>query len=128
MATDPMSAPPAAVAAPGAIASTPEERQQAMIAHWGGMLPFFGFLFPLGLYAAKMGESPFVEDQAKESLNMQILVLMLSILFAISIVILIGFVLLPSLLLVNGIYCFMAGAAAKEGKLYRYPYIIRIIQ
>ena len=143
MATDPTAGKPAAagaptpatdgVAAPTAadtiaeLQSTPDERQMAMLAHWGGIIPFVGVLVPLGLWAAKMGQSPFIEDQAKESLNFQINVLMLAIIAAVSCMIYIGYVLLPSLILTNALWSFLAGQAAKEGKVYRYPFNIRYI-
>jgi uncharacterized Tic20 family protein len=129
-APDPAPSPP--TAADGAstiseIPSTPDERQMAMLAHWGGMLPFIGVLFPLGIWANKMGQSPFIEDQAKESLNLQINVLMINILAVISCFIYIGFVLWPAVLIINGIFCYQAGVKAKEGIVYRYPYTIRYI-
>jgi uncharacterized Tic20 family protein len=109
------------------IQSTPDERQMAMFAHWGGMLPFIGILVPMALWAMKMGQSPYIEDQAKESLNLQINVLMLDIITAVTCMIYIGYVLFPSVVLTNALWCFLAGAAAKEGKVYRYPFNIRYI-
>ncbi|OAI47364.1 hypothetical protein AYO44_09650 [Planctomycetaceae bacterium SCGC AG-212-F19] len=124
----PAPAPPAPVAGePGEIQSTADERQMAMLAHVGGIIPFLGFAVPLGLWAAKMGQSPFIEDQAKESLNLQINVLMLNIVCAVSCMIYIGFVLTPALWIINGVYCYMAGMKAKEGVVFRYPYTIRYI-
>ncbi len=131
MATDPATgqAPPAPAAPPPGsdIPSTPDERQMAMLAHLGGILPFLGWAVPLALWANKMGQSPFIEDQAKESLNFQLNVLMLDILFAVSIFIYIGFLLFPSLVLTNALWCYLAGMAAKEGKQYRYPFNVRYI-
>src|SRR5262245_4232248 len=142
MATDPAAgkpAPPGPAAGPdqaaspasadtvAEIQSTPDERQMAMLAHWGGMIPLLGPLVPLGLWAAKMGQSPFIEDQAKESLNFQINVLMLTIIAAVSCMIYVGYVLWPSLILTNALWCFLAGQAAKEGKIYRYPFNVRYI-
>jgi uncharacterized Tic20 family protein len=138
MATDPAAGKPAPAANAGAAApagaetvpeiqSTEDERQMAMLAHWGGILPFFGIVATLGIWAMKMGQSPFVEDQAKESLNLQINVLMINILAAVSCYLYIGFVLAPAVWLINGYFCYMAGMAAKEGKVYRYPYTVRYI-
>jgi len=131
MATDPATgqAPPAPAAPPpgSEIPSTPDERNMAKLAHWGGMLPFLGWAVPLGLWANKMGQSPFIEDQAKESLNFQLNVLMLNILAAVSVMIIIGFLLLPAVIVINGLFCFLGGKAAEEGKQYRYPYTIRYI-
>jgi uncharacterized protein len=109
------------------IESNAEERQMGMVAHLAGILPFGGFLAPLGLWAMKMGQSPFIEDQAKESLNFQINVTMLTVLAAITCAFYVGFLLLPAVLIANGIFCFQGGMAAKEGKVYRYPYTVRYI-
>src|SRR5262245_33137035 len=85
MATDPAAgqpapAPPPAVD-PGAetvpeLQSTTDERQMAMLAHLAGIVPFVGIIGALGIWAVKMGQSPFVEDQAKEALNFQLIVFM----------------------------------------------------
>lgn len=99
----------------------------AMLAHLGGAIPFLGWAVPLALWANKMGQSPFIEDQAKESLNLQLNVLMLDILTAVTIFIYIGWILFPSLVLTNALWCYLAGMAAKEGKPYRYPFNVRYI-
>jgi len=99
----------------------------AMLAHLAGILPFIGFAVPLGLWAAKMGQSPFIEDQAKESLNLQVNMLMINVLAVISCMIYVGYVLVPAVWIINGIFCYTAAMAAKEGKAYRYPYTIRYL-
>lgn len=135
MATDPAAGQPAPapVHADAAetvpdLQSTPDERQMAMVSHLAGMFPFMGIIAPLGIWAVKMGQSPFIEDQAKEALNFQLIAVMLEIVTAISCMIFIGYVLFPAVVIANGYFCFMAGMAAKEGKVYRYPYTIRFIQ
>ena len=139
MATDPAAGQPAPAPAPapapqaGAetvpdIQSTPDERQMAMLAHLIPIIPFVGIIGPLAIWAIKMGQSPFIEDQAKEALNFQIIVFMAQIASAISCMIWIGIVLYPAVLILNIIYAYQAGMAAKEGKVYRYPYTIRFIQ
>jgi hypothetical protein len=135
MATDPAPGQPSAAPAPpavspveGEVPSTPDERQMAMLAHLGGILPFLGFAIPLGLWAAKMGQSPFIEDQAKESLNLQINVLMLMILAALCCFIpYVGWIIPVGFAIANGVYCYMGAMEAKEGKAYRYPYNVRYI-
>ncbi|MBL8794202.1 MAG: DUF4870 domain-containing protein [Planctomycetia bacterium] len=109
------------------IESNADERQLGMMAHLAGILPFGGFLAPLGLWAAKMGQSAFVEDQAKESLNFQINVTMITVLAAITCAFYVGIVLFPAVVLANAFFCYQGGMAAKEGKVYRYPYTVRYI-
>ena len=110
------------------IESNAEERQMGMVAHLAGILPFGGFLAPLGLWAMKMGQSPFVEDQAKESLNFQINVTMITVLCAILCIIpYVGWIFPLGFWVTNAVYCFQGGMAAKDGKVFRYPFTIRYI-
>jgi uncharacterized Tic20 family protein len=100
----------------------------AMLAHWGVAVPFLGPAVPLGLWAAKMGQSAFIEDQAKEALNLGINVLMLGILVTLTMAIWWGLFIIPlAFFVVNGIFCFQAGMAAKEGRVFRYTYNVRYI-
>jgi len=98
-----------------------------MVAHIGGILPFSGFLVPLAIYGMKYEESKFVCDQAKEALNFQINVFMISFVAALTIFIYIGWILLPTVLLSNALTCVMAGLAAKEGKVVRYAFNVRYL-
>jgi len=63
---------PVGYASPGlpAIPSSQDDRSMAMLAHLLGI--FTGFLGPLIIWLMKKDQSPFVDDQAKESLNFQI--------------------------------------------------------
>jgi len=129
----PAPAPAAPAAQPGAetvpdIQSTPDERQMAMLAHLAGCVPFAGIIGSVAIWAIKMGQSPFIEDQAKEALNFQLIVFMAQVAAAISCMLYIGLILYPAVWIIGIIYSFQAGMAAKEGKVYRYPYTIRFIQ
>ena len=109
------------------IQANSEERQMAMVAHLGGVLPFVGWMVPLALWAMRMGESPFIEDQAKEALNLQINILMITVVATFTCFIYIGWLLVPVVVIGNGFYCFLGAKAAKEGKVWRYPYNVRYI-
>jgi uncharacterized Tic20 family protein len=139
MSTDPMQqtpsappgAPPAAplttqpAAGPGEIPSTPEERQMAMLGHLvGGLLPGFGWIVPLIIWNMKK-DSPYVEDQAKEAANFLINAAMGFVLCVILIQIpyisVIGIILTLAIVLGTIAMGVIAGQAANQGQVYRYP-------
>jgi uncharacterized Tic20 family protein len=121
-----------------------EERNWAMAAHLCGLLwlaggtgllfiPFGGLVLftvlgPLIIWRTKGQTMPFVASQAKESLNFQITVLLLGLLFAILILALIGFVLLWILGVLNLILVIVAAIQVSGGKPYRYPFCLRLVK
>ncbi len=122
---------PAVRALPKLDPKTKEERNWAMLCHLisfsGYLIPFGNIFGPLLLWLLKREEWPQVDDQGKESLNFQIT---WTILFFITIVlcfVMIGFVLLPVVILVDLILVVIATIKASEGELYRYPMTIRFI-
>jgi uncharacterized Tic20 family protein len=124
-------------------ALTSDERNFAMWAHLCGLLwllagsglfffPFGGFalftiLGPLIIWRAKRETMPFAAAQAKESLNFQITVWLLGVIFAVLAVVLIGFVFLWILGLVNIVLVVIAAIQVHEGKPYRYPFCLRLV-
>ena len=123
---------------------TSEERHWAMAAHLCGLLWLAGgpglVFFPLGslvlftmlgpliIWRSKRETMPFAAEQAKESLNFQITVFLLGLLFALLIVVLIGVLLLWILGLVDLILVIVAAIKANDGVPYRYPFCLRLIQ
>ena len=82
----------------------------------------FSIFGPLIIWLVKKDESHFVNDQAKEALNFQLSVLIVSL---ISTVTCVG----PLVVLVGGIvFGVLAAMEANRGVYYRYPYTIRMIQ
>ena len=111
--------------------ATREERNWAMGCHLvsfaGYIIPFANIIGPLWRWLLKREEWPLVDDQGKESLNYQI---SWTIYFFISIilcVVVIGFFLLPLLLLADLILVVIATIKASEGVRFRYPLTIRFI-
>lgn len=108
-----------------------QERTWGMLCH----LTALGvFIFPLGnivgpliVWLIKKDESPFVEDQGKESLNFQISFTIYCVLSAILIVVVIGIFLLIALGILFIILVIIASIKANEGEKYRYPLTIRLI-
>jgi uncharacterized Tic20 family protein len=121
-----------------------EERNWAMAAHLCGLLwilgsgtliflPFGGLVLltilgPLIIWLSKGQSMPFVAEQAKESLNFQITVLLLGLAFAVLAIVLIGFVFLWILGIVNLVLVVIAAIQVSEGKPYRYPFALRLVK
>ncbi len=109
-----------------------EQRNWAMFSHLialsGFVIPFGNIIGPLLMWLLKREEWPLADDQGKESLNFQI---NCTILFFVSLIlcfVVIGFVLLPILIIGELILVVMATIKASEGERFRYPFIIRFIR
>ena len=125
-------------------ATNSEERGWAMAAHLCGLLwllgsggliflPFgglalFTILGPLIILLSKGQSMPFVAAQAKESLNFQITVWLLGLVFALLAIVLIGFVLLWILGVVNLVLVVIAAIRVSDGAPYRYPFCLRLVK
>lgn len=106
--------------------SPSEERLWATLAHVGGIV--FWFLAPLVIWLIFRERSRFVDDQAKEALNFQIL---LNIAYVVSFAlmgVLIGFITYPVAFVAGLVLCILAGVAANRGELYRYPFNWRVVK
>jgi len=107
---------------------TPDERTWGMLAHvstliaiWLGGMSFLG---PLVVWLIKKDQSPFVADQAKEALNFQIAVLIVSLICGITCI---GLLLLPVIVVANIVFSIIGAMEANKGVYYRYPYTLRLI-
>ena len=114
-----------------------EERTWAMAAHLLGIVSscsYLGFIGPLIVWVVKKDESAFVDDQAREALNFQLLVLIAGFACMVAIVLTCGLgllVALPVILVIpvaNLVFCVIAGVAANSGQAYRYPLNWRLIK
>jgi len=91
----------------------------AMLAHLLGIVT--GFIAPLIIWLLKKDEDFYVNDQAKEALNFQLIMLIALVISNLSIFIFIGCVLFPAVVIADIVLCIMAGVAASRGEQYRYP-------
>jgi uncharacterized Tic20 family protein len=115
-------------------------RTMGMLCHLlalaGFLVPFGNVIGPLVIWLMKKDESPFVNDQGKESLNFQITLtlatIVLGILAGITVCIGIGLLLLPlvglAFVVVELVFVILASMAANKGEAYRYPFNIRLIK
>ncbi len=105
------------------IVPTSEEKTIAILAH---ALTFFSsFLAPLIIYLIKKDESEFIREHAKESLNFQITIAIITIILFVTII---GILLLWLVGLLAAILVILASVKCSEGKLYKYPFTLRLIK
>ena len=111
--------------------SEDEARKWAMFAHIGTFssifVPLGNIIAPIVIWQMKKNESPFVVEQAKESLNFQISLMIYSLVSILLCFIIIGFFLIFALVIFGMIIVIVAGVKANEGENYRYPMTLRLI-
>ena len=112
--------------------SEDEARKWAMFAHIGTFssmfVPLGNIIAPIVIWQMKKNESPFVVEQAKESLNFQITLMIYSIISILLCFIIIGFFLIFALVIFGMIIVIVAGVKANDGEDYRYPMALRLIK
>ena len=145
-----MSVPPESVVPPPSTGpagpdATPssEERQWALFAHLSALLgciltgAWFGwgcFIGPLIIWLVKKDTMPFVDDQAKEALNLNITVAIIGVALLVLTLITFGLGALLALPIgvvvgVGWLVCtILAAIRANEGVQYRYPFTLRLIK
>jgi uncharacterized Tic20 family protein len=111
---------------------TSEERNWGMLSHLLALtgyvgIPFGHIIAPLIIYLMKKDESPFVADQARESLNFQISMSIYAVISGVLVLILIGFLLLAAVWVAGVVLTVIASVKAANGEGYRYPLTIRLI-
>lgn len=104
---------------------TSDEKTTGMLSHL--LAIFFGFLAPLIIYLVKK-DSKYATEHAKESLNFQITCILAYIVCFILMFVLVGIVLMIVLHLFRLVVCIIATIRANEGKMYRYPFTLRLIK
>lgn len=112
-----------------------DDRTLATIAHASGLVGMFtvgtlGFLGPLVIYLMYQQTSSFVASQAKEALNFQISLLLLTVAITLVGMVTCG-IAIPLLLAVPAmqlIFGIIAPMQVWSGKSYRYPLTIRLVK
>ena len=114
-----------------ATASEADIRNWAMLGHLssfaGLIVPFGNVLGPLVVWQIKKDTMPFAAEQAKEALNFNITAALAAIVASISMIVLIGFLLLPIVVLAWLVLTIMGAMAANRGENYRYPFTLRLV-
>lgn len=102
---------------------TSDEKTMALLAHI--LTVVFPILAPLVIYLLKKDESEFVAFHAKESLNFQITLILIMIVLFISII---GILLTWIVGIAAFVLIIVATIKASEGKLYKYPFSIKLLK
>ena len=110
-----------------------DARMWGMFSHLTALSAFIGIPFgniigPLIIWLIKREEFPLVDDQGRESLNFQISMTIYTIVSFFLCFIIIGFLILPAVLLADLILVIIASVKANKGEAYRYPLTIRFIK
>jgi uncharacterized protein len=112
--------------------SEKQERQWAMLAHIGTFssifIPMGNFIAPIVIWQIKKHESDFVVEQAKESLNFQITLILYFIISIPLCFIIIGFFLIFALVIFGLIMVIVGGIKANDGMDFCYPLTLRLIK
>ena len=108
--------------------SDADQRMWAMLSHLGAII--LGFIAPLVVWLMYKGRGQFVEEQAKESLNFQITMAIVGVVFFILTIVTLGLLsfLYFILWIVILVFCIIAGLAANKGEAYRYPFALRLVK
>jgi len=110
--------------------SEADEKLFGMLAHLLGIVS--SFIGALVIWQIKKEESPFVTDQGKEALNFQITIASAYVaLMLLSFIPIVGCFTSIAILLVGVaslVFCIIGGLDANKGKVYRYPFALRLIK
>lgn len=112
---------------------TESERTWGMLAHLaafvGLVVPVIGIVAgPWFVWMVKRRESAFVAEQALESLNFNITVLIAAIACAFAALVFIGFLLGSALFIAWLVMTLTAAIRASEGVHYHYPFSLRLVK
>ena len=91
-------------------------------------IPFGNIIVPLVIWLIKKNEFPFVDEQGKEALNLQISMSIYGLIAGLLCYVFIGFILLPVLVITDISLVIMAIIKTNKGEGYRYPFTIRVIK
>lgn len=116
---------PAAVPTPAASAPVSDPKTMAMLCHLLGI--FTGFLGPLIMYLVYGERDPFVRHHAAESLNFQITLTIGFVICFVLAFVLIGFLLLPVLIVGGLVFEIIGCLRANAGEWWRYPINLRLV-
>jgi uncharacterized protein len=103
-----------------------------MLCHLAGLttylgIPFGNIVAPLVIWLFKKDADAVVMTEGRESINFNISFTIYGLLAGLSCYILIGFVLLPAVLVVHIVLVVRAVLRANKGETVRYPFTLRII-
>jgi hypothetical protein len=105
---------------------TKDEKNMAMLAHLLGI--FTSVIVPLIIWLLKKEESKFVEDQAREALNMQLTLLIVYVACSVLWCLVFPIFVLAAAFVYAVVFGIIAAIRASEGELFRYPITLRLVK
>ncbi len=113
-------------ATPDLLGMTPSTYAMVMhLSQYGGyIVPFAGMVIPIALWVYGRDHNPFVEAHGKEIVNFLISYFIYGIVICVLCFVLVGFILLPFLLLIMAIAPIFGAIAASKSQSFRYPLTI----
>ena len=107
-------------------AASQDVKTLAIVMHVFGLigLPILG---PLIVWIMKKDQSPYLDAQGRELLNFQISYFIYAVAGCLSLLVLIGLLLLPVIGVAWIVLTIVGLVSAADGKLYRFPLIIRML-
>ncbi len=113
-------------AAPAGMSATTGDTSMAMLSHL--LMLFAGFLAPLVIYVVKRDDDPFTRFHAAQALNFQITMVIAWIATIILLFLIVGFFLIPVLLVAQFVMPIIAAVKANKGEWYRYPLTLDLVK
>lgn len=109
------------------------ERTMGMLCHLlalAGLLaiPFANIIGPLVIWLIKKDQSPFANDQGKESINFQITATIVALLCVPLFCIGIGIIIVPAVGIIALVFSVIGAMQANNGVWYRYPFSLRLLK
>lgn len=108
-----------------------DEKTMAMVCHLLGLvgyiIPFGNIVAPLILWQMKKEGSPYLDYHGREAVNFQISFMVYLIVAALTFIIAVGFILVPVVGIAGLVLMVIAAIKAKDGEMYRYPFIFRLL-
>ena len=123
--------PPPPTASAPAQSSDMDQRNWAMFTHFSALLGIVsgvGFILgPLVLWLIKKDQMPLVNEAGKEAVNFQLTMLIAFLVAWVLMLMLIGFLLMPLVVVFDVVMSIIAAVQTSNGTRYRYPLTIRFI-
>ncbi|MHC4519339.1 MAG: DUF4870 domain-containing protein [Planctomycetota bacterium] len=95
-----------------------DARNMAMLCH---VLGVFGFIGPLIIWLSEREKHRFVDEHGRDVMNYQISMMIYFAVAYLSLVLLVGFVLVPALTIAHIVLIVMGAIKAQRGELWHYP-------
>ena len=107
---------------------TNEQKTFALCGYLVPVVTSTSFIAPLIIWLLKKGEDSYIEQHAKQALNFQITIMIAAFVAWLGLFVLIGFILLPVVVIAYLVFSIIAGVKAYKGEDYKIPVCIRFIK